>query len=150
MVKTVGEASRFCVPTALALLTGFSRQAVVIGLRDKIRARNYDGGYQHSDYMYYLRALPKTLVELGETRTYHYAVPANRLENGLWIISGRTFPGSGGHCYLVWNSLIFDNNIVGVETKKTEYTVSRYTPVLRSRFNETMQKLLAPVRQKAA
>ncbi len=139
MVKTVGEASRFCVPTALALLTGFSRQAVVIGLRDKIRARNYNGGYMRSDYMNYLRTLPKTLVELGKTtEVRHYA---SELPPGLWLISGKVMGGEAqGHCYIIWNGLLFDNTFVG-RPIPSNYFVYFRTEVFKSQMHIVIKKM---------
>lgn len=148
MVRTVGEASRFCVPTALAYLTGFSRQAVVIGLRDKIRATNYNGGYMHRDYIAWVKSLPKSLVELGEMRKG--PICATQLPPGLWLVSGEVAGNSGaGHCFIVYNGLLFDNTFVG-RPINNNYRCWKYYPVLNSQMNITIKKMAENYNQNLA
>ena len=137
-VETVGQASTFCVPTALAFLTGFSRQAVVIGLRDKIRATNYNGGYQHSDYIRYLKTLPKNILELGEMRKGPTLV--EHLPAGTFLVSGQISGSDKGHCFIAFNGLIFDNMVVG---KKPDgyYLCWKYYPVIHSQMPSVIRKM---------
>jgi len=140
MVRTVGEASIFCVPTAIAYLTGFSRQAAVIGLSKKIRARNYNGGYARRDYIAYLKSLPKNIIQLGEPR--RGPICASALPPGLWLVSGQVAGNyDAGHCFIVYNGLLFDNSYFA-RPLDTNYRCWYYYPVIHSQFNIVVQKVL--------
>lgn len=140
MVRTIGEAAKYCVPSAIALLTGFPRAAVVLGLHKKIGAINYSGGYMHQDYIAYIRTLPKSILELGEMR--RGPISAANLPTGLWLISGEVAGYTGqGHCFIVWNGLLFDNNNVARPINHN-YRCWKYYPVINSRFNETVNNML--------
>lgn len=146
-VETVGQAAKFCVPTALAFLTGFTREAVVIGLAKKTGARNINGGYVHSEYMRWLRTIPKNIVEVGLVRNG----PRNaiHLDPGTWLVSGQIRGSDRGHCFIVWNGLIFDNNFVG-QPVTDHYMCWYYYPVIHSQMNTVIKKMHDRVMEKMA
>ncbi len=146
-VETVGQAAKFCVPTALAFLTGFTREAVVIGLAKKTGARNINGGYMHSEYMRWLRTIPKNIVEVGLVRNGPRS--ATTLGSGTWLVSGQIRGSERGHCFIVWNGLIFDNNFVGQPVTE-HYMCWYYYPVIHSQLNKSIKKMAAYYEQKAA
>lgn len=149
-IETVGQAAKFCVPTALSLLTGFTREAVVIGLAKKTGARNINGGYMRNEYMSWLYSLPKSVVEIGLVRNG----PRNAadLPAGTWLVSGQIRGSDRGHCFIVWNGLLFDNNFIAVPLEQLgdNYLCWYYYPVINSQLNKSILKMANHYNQKVA
>lgn len=155
MARSVQDASNFCVPTALSYLTGMKRETIVQWLTIE-RTRHYSGkasiknGWEATVYIGFLRRRCTETVTMGEGRNGQENTCSvlfseqSPLRNGTYLISGSA--GRGGHCYLVHNGKIYDNNTFGspVETVGRNYRVRAYWPVTASKFNiDNTQKVAA-------
>lgn len=141
----VEAASTFCVPTAMSFLTGFSRQAVVHGLVEEYKKLGHpknsyqSGGWNRAIYMSWARSRDKKILQLGHT--IRGPRRPSSLGTGLFLISGEV-AYKGGHCFLVWNGLIFDNCYTCIPADQVDYLAWYYTPVVHSQFEKTANKIL--------
>lgn len=141
----VAAAAQFCVPTAVSYLTGFSREAAIHGLAAWAKENNLlhtyrNGGWTRSVYLGYLKSRNKKIVEIGGERAAGRM--AQYMPSGLHLCSGQLAGSPGGHCFIVWNGLIFDNLHTCIDAKAVNYFVWYYAPVVHSQFNQTMNNIL--------
>lgn len=136
--------SQFCVPTAIAYLTGFTRKAAAIGLVNKVGAQVLAGGVLREDYMRYLRTLPKSLVELGKTERVGMMASNIRYTGTLLVSGGIRKNGrldrNTGHCFIIYNGLLFDNHTTATPIHP-DYACHYITPVIHSQMHATLQRL---------